>query len=122
MHDRVLELAAGEYAAELCHSWPDKYPDYVTLKHPVNHKWFGLVAVVPGRFIGLDDVERVDILNVKADPMLVLGLVKQEGYHPAYHMNKEHWITVRLDGSVPFDQVAGLLDASYSLVAPKRRR
>lgn len=38
------------------------------------------------------------------------------GVHPGYHMNKRHWITVDLDGSVPDGEIAQLIDQSYALV------
>ncbi len=121
LRNRVLELAQSEYAAELCRSWPEAYPNYITMKHPVNHKWFGVVMDVPGHSLDMPELSRLDILNVKADPLLIVNLVHQEGFHPAWHMNKEHWITLRLDGSVPFDQIAALLDMSYGLIAPRRK-
>jgi predicted DNA-binding protein (MmcQ/YjbR family) len=35
---------------------------------------------------------------------------------PGYHLNKEHWNTVTLDGSMPDDGVQAMIDESYSLV------
>ena len=52
------------------------------------------------------------ILNVKCDPMLAGALRAQEGFHPAYHMNKEKWLTIRLDGSVPDAEIEKLIDLS----------
>lgn len=40
---------------------------------------------------------------------------------PGYHMNKEHWNTVILDGSVPDDVVIQMLHESYQLVVAKLR-
>lgn len=36
---------------------------------------------------------------------------------PGYHLNKRHWNTITLDGSVPADEVAEMIDNSYQLVA-----
>ena len=44
---------------------------------------------------GLSGDGEVDILNVKSDPMLIGSYRTQEGFLPAYHMNKENWIAVR---------------------------
>ncbi|WP_165249138.1 MmcQ/YjbR family DNA-binding protein [Adlercreutzia sp. ZJ141] len=116
LRDQVFDVAESRYGAKLICKWPDKNPGYVVLIHPVSRKWFGLVADIPGRYIGLDNIEKLDILNVKADPLLVSSLLHEEGYHPAWHMNKEHWVTIRLDGSVSFEQIEGLLDMSFTLV------
>ena len=40
---------------------------------------------------------------------------------PGYHMNKRHWSTVALDGSVPRDARHGLIEDSFDLVAPRKR-
>jgi predicted DNA-binding protein (MmcQ/YjbR family) len=40
---------------------------------------------------------------------------------PGYHMNKRHWITVTLDGSLPATLIAELIEDSFDLVAPRRR-
>jgi predicted DNA-binding protein (MmcQ/YjbR family) len=38
------------------------------------------------------------------------------GITAAYHMNKKHWITLVLDGSIPNGEIERLVDQSYSLV------
>ena len=45
----------------------------------------------------------------------------QPGFLPAYHMNKQNWISIILDGSVPDDKIFPLLELSYDSVVPKRR-
>ena len=60
------------------------------------------------------------MLNVKCDPVLGSFLRTQEGFHPAYHMNKEQWLTIRLDGSVSEKEIKHLLDLSYDLTAAKK--
>ena len=44
---------------------------------------------------------------------------------PGYHLNKRHWNTVTLDGSIPDDEVLEMIDHSYELVVealPRRVR
>jgi len=41
---------------------------------------------------------------------------------PGYHMNKRHWITVTLDGSLPQTLIDELVEDSFGLVAPRKRR
>lgn len=41
---------------------------------------------------------------------------------PAYHLNKEHWNSVIMDGSIPEGTVKQLIAESYDLVKPKRRK
>jgi len=56
-------------------------------------------------------------LNLKCDPEEVVE--RQEQYEtvgPGYHMNKRHWITVTLDGSVPPSSVRAWIEDAYRLV------
>jgi predicted DNA-binding protein (MmcQ/YjbR family) len=56
-------------------------------------------------------------INLKAEPATGLRLRRQyASVTPGYHMNKDHWNTVRLDGSVPGDVIKGMLEESYRLV------
>ena len=56
-------------------------------------------------------------MNVKVEPeMGVIWRAAYDAVEPAYHMNKEHWITVRLDGSLPEDFLHLLIETSHSLV------
>ena len=70
---------------------------------------------------GLSGEETVDVLNIKGGPILSGSLRMQPGFLPAYHMNKQNWISIMLDGSVPDDKIFPLLGLSYDSVAPKRR-
>ena len=48
--------------------------------------------------------------------------VKGNGIIPAYHMNKQQWITVFLDGSVKKEQVFDLIDASFVATASAKKK
>ena len=56
-----------------------------------------------------------DLVNLKCDPLLSGTLRQEPGILPAYHMNKEKWISILLDGSVDTELVKGLLEMSYQL-------
>lgn len=64
---------------------------------------------------GIKSDNAVDILNLKSDPILIGSLRLKEGVFPAYHMNKEKWIAIFLDGTVPKNEICDLLDLSYDL-------
>ncbi|WP_237060071.1 MmcQ/YjbR family DNA-binding protein [Microbulbifer sediminum] len=55
--------------------------------------------------------------NLKCDPDEAQALRDIfTGVLPGYHMNKKHWNTVRLDGSVPDYEIERMMDRSYGLV------
>ena len=117
--------ATREYAESLPQTAADCpfKEDFVTtvLRHRASGKWFGLLMKVPGRKVGRDTKEPLELLNVKCLPED--GIVARElfeGILPAYHMNKTHWITVVLDGSVPQEFINRLVAKSYMLTRGKR--
>ena len=57
------------------------------------------------------------VLNVKCDPILIGSLRREPGFLPAYHMSKDSWISILLDGTVPDDRIMPLLSMSYDFVA-----
>jgi predicted DNA-binding protein (MmcQ/YjbR family) len=56
-------------------------------------------------------------ISLKTDPVDAVILRKQyKAITPGYHMNKKHWNTITLDGSVPDDEIRLMIDESYDLV------
>jgi predicted DNA-binding protein (MmcQ/YjbR family) len=55
--------------------------------------------------------------NVKCDPELAIELrEKHEAVLPGYHMNKKHWNTVVVNGTLAISFLCELIDHSYDLV------
>lgn len=82
-----------------------------------------LVFKVNGKIFALTDLEGPLSVNLKCDPELAIGL--REHYPsvtPGYHMNKKHWNTVLIDGSVPDVLIREWIMNSYRLVAGKNRK
>ena len=107
------------YVKEKFDTAPDypwlKYPDYAVIRHKKSGKWYGLMMNVPGVKLGLRGKGRVEILDLKCDVELNDFLRGQQGILPAYHMNKEHWITIVLDSSFPEEEIYNLINLSYDL-------
>lgn len=99
-----------------------QYPDAAVFRHASNKKWFAVIMSVSGRKLGLGTDKTFDIVNLKCDPVLSGSLRLEKGIYPAYHMNKEKWISVALDGSVQTDKIEWLLDISFELTAAKLRK
>ena len=83
-----------------------------------NRKWFGICMYVPKRYFGEGD-GREYCLNVKCPPDLAEFMRASRAWvFPAWHMNKRHWITVRLKDAERAD-VEKLIGLSHSLAARK---
>ena len=84
-----------------------------------------LVFKVGGRIFAVAAAIDPASVTLKADPDLGEMLREQyPGITPGYHMNKRHWNTVALDGTVPSSVVLQLLEESLRLVGrpPSGRR
>ena len=78
---------------------------------------------VQSDIVGLTGTDYVDVINLKVDDIFFRDLIIQEnGIMPAYHMNKMHWISVRLDGTVPEERVFDLIDMSYMATASAKKK
>ena len=76
------------------------------------------VYKVEGRiFALLSTRDRTASVSLKCEPELALHLRHEHpAIKPGYHLNKRHWNTVLLDGTVPDDEVLDLIDHSYERV------
>lgn len=118
--EQLTEYIIHTYNADPEYPW-DTNPEYAVFRHGGNRKWFALIMDIPGSRLGLD-CGRISIVNLKNDPVMSGSLRSEPGIFPAYHMNKENWISVALDGTVPDDKLKFLLDISFQLTMPKIRR
>ena len=116
----LLDFIFDEYSVEPDYPFPRDDVSCV-FRHFDNRKWFGIAMVVSYRTIGINREGNVDILNVKCDPIVMGSFRGRPGFRPAYHMNKDKWITILLDGSTEKEDITALLGMSYSMTAVKVR-
>jgi predicted DNA-binding protein (MmcQ/YjbR family) len=77
------------------------------------------VFKVGGKMFALSQLDRHPLkVSVKCEPELAEALrAAHEAVLPGYHLNKRHWNTVVLDGSLPEQMVKDMIEDSYDLVA-----
>ncbi len=85
------------------------------------------VFKVAGKIFALSALDRAPLdVSVKCDPELAVELrVSYPAIRPGYHLNKRHWNTITLDGSLADEFVRDLVEDSYDLIVsalPKRVR
>lgn len=113
-------MTTREDAIQACLSLPFVYEDYpfhdpnwTVMRHRENQKLFAAIYQREGRIW----------MNLKAEPLA--GDLWRQLYPavvPAYHMNKKHWISVILDGSLDDGIIRRLIQDSFALTAPKKQR
>jgi predicted DNA-binding protein (MmcQ/YjbR family) len=92
---------------------------YVTESFPFGDDT--LVFKADGKIFALVNLEGDLSLNLKCDPALAIELRERyDSVRPGYHMNKKHWNTVILDGSVTDKEVLSWIDHSYNLIIGKK--
>lgn len=116
----IFNYVATQYGTEAEYPWID-LPGHAVLRH-LNGKWYGIIMNIPKSKLGINANDRIDILVCKCDPMMRDLLLSEKGFFPAYHMNKEHWITILLDGSVNADLVCHILDMSYQIISNRNKK
>lgn len=99
----------------------ENYRDYCITKPGVTEGFpFGedvLVFKVMNKMFALTDIENFVSVNLKCDPELAIKLREEySGVKPGYHMNKKHWNTVEMDGSISDEQLRQWIDHSYDLI------
>lgn len=85
-----------------------------------------LVFKVGGKMFALFDVDNFTEINLKCDPERSINLREShDGIVPAFHMNKKHWITAKINQDVSSDLIIELINHSYDLIyssLPKKLR
>jgi len=76
-----------------------------------------LVFKVGSKIFFLASLEGGHSINLKCDPAWAIELREAHpAITPGFHMNKKHWNTVMLDGSLPGSLILEMIDHSYKLV------
>jgi predicted DNA-binding protein (MmcQ/YjbR family) len=77
-----------------------------------------LVFKVAGKLFLLASLDSIPLqINLKCDPEKAIEMREEfESVQPGYHMNKKHWNTIIIDGTVPAKDLFEWIDNSYNLV------
>lgn len=111
----ILEYVEKIYGTKPEHLWKDQ-PDAIMLRHEVNKEWYAIFTNTPGLMLQMETEETVELINVKVEPNLRDALISSPGFLPAYHIDEEHWISIRMDGLVSEAKILDFLDMSHDLV------
>ena len=115
----VIGYVREQFGGELEYLWEKKFPGNAVWRRADNRKWYGIMFSVSRRKCGMDSDEKTEAIDVRADPETLPSLINGTTHFPGWHMNKRHWLTVLLDGTVPAQDIFPLLDASYALAAKR---
>ena len=114
----LIRYVAERFSTDPEYPWDD---ENFIFRHRGNRKWFAVAMRVPYRRLGIDREGLADIVDVKCGPLLMDAYRRQPGILPGYHMNKDNWITVLLDGSAEDALIRELFEISYDMTDSRRR-
>lgn len=119
--ENIINFALSLEGAMADKPFPEDF-DTTVLRHADTGKWFGIIMHISGNKVGLSPDIKVDVMNVKCKPEDTFTAREiSSGILPAYHMNKKHWISILLNGTVEPQLTEALLENSYELTKKKRR-
>lgn len=122
------DVFKGKQAKEIISTTEQRYGD--TLEYPwgiedgaavirnrKTRKWYVLLMVVPKKRLTRKDKDEgnAEVLNLHLKEETIAFLVDGKTFFPGYHMNKRHWISILLDGSLPRKEWESLIEESHSL-------
>ena len=97
-----------------------KSPRNAILRRKDSGKWYGALLTVSKRKLGIESDEMAEILNFRISAVELEGIIDGKMYFPAYHMNKKHWCSAVLDGSIPIQEICQRIDCSYRATPYKK--
>ena len=92
-----------------------KYPSFLVFRHRRNRKWFAVIMDIPRKNLKLPGEGEISVVNLKCDPRLIGSFREEPGIFPGWHMNKAHWLSVALDGTMKDEKIKFLVNMSYEL-------
>ena len=101
--------------------YPFEEDDVFVFRHTNNRKWFAVVMRVSYQRLGINRPGLADVVDVKCGPLLMDAYRKQTGIMPGYHMNKDNWVTILLDGSTEDETVKELIEVSFDMTAVRKK-
>ena len=114
---------------EYCFNTYGTSPDYpfdedfetVVLRHADSRKWYAIVMRVSRCKFGFDSDEVIDVVNLKLPTEMFRSFGAADGVYPAYHMNKDHWVSMLLPDASD-ETIQFLVNVSFEAIKDKRKR
>lgn len=112
--NEIIDYIKNKYNGELEFLW-ENFPTDAIWRRKDNRKWYGLLMAISKRKLGIDSDEIVEVIDLRLQPEEIDTVINNKNIFLAYHMNKKHWFTICLDGSVALEKIIEFIDKSYIL-------
>lgn len=116
----LADYINSQYGRAAEYLW-ERSPDDAIFRRGDNGKWFAGIFHVRQNKIEPDaGAAKIEILDIRCAPDVIDFIVDKKQIFPGWHMNKQHWITIPLDGRMDIAQIYNLVDNSYQLAYGKQ--
>ena len=112
---RIVSFIKARYDTDPEFLWA-RDPNSAAFRRKENEKWFALIMTVDKSKIGLSGHGNIEIMDLKDIPENIARRLEERNFYRAYHMNKKHWYTICLDGSIQDEELMKLIESSYDCV------
>ncbi len=124
MNNKTQREQLEAYVKEKFNIEPEQLPfnheDYAVFRHSDSGKWFAVFIVKSRQEFGLTGGGDAEIVSLKIhDPSLADILMQRPGFLRGYPSIKWNWVSIVLDGRIPFDEVCTWMDESYHATISK---
>ena len=110
----IISYIKNKYQDELEYLW-DKFPENAIWRNKQNNKWYGLIMIIDENKLGIKGNKKIEIIDLRYPKDDIKNIVDNKKIFKGYHMNKNNWITIKLDGSVTLKEIYNLIDISYNI-------
>ncbi len=114
----IIKYIKEKYDDDLEYLWK-KFSNNAIWRNKTNHKWYGALLILPENKLGIDSDQIIEIIDLRYPKDKIKEIIDNQKIFAGYHMNKNSWITIRLDGSMNNKEIFKLIDNSYQLSLEK---
>lgn len=115
----VIKYVKDKYNDDLEYLWK-KFPENVVQRNKKNKKWYGALLIISERKLEVESDKIVDIIDLRYSKDRIKEIIDNKKIFAGYHMNKDNWITIKLDDSIKTETIFELIDNSYNLSLEKQ--
>ena len=108
----VIKYVKEKYNDDLEFLW-NKLPEAAIWRNQGNQKWYGILMKISEKKLGIESDKIVEIIDLRC--VKDSNIFDNEKIFPGYHMNKQSWITIKLDGSMTTKEIFEYIDMSYHI-------
>ncbi len=110
----IIRYIKNKYQDELEYLW-EKFPKNAIWRNKQNNKWYGVILTIDENKLGIKGEQKIEIIDLRYPKDDIKNIVDNKKIFKGYHMNKNNWITIKLDGSVTLKEIYNLIDISYNI-------